>query len=343
MTSPARLHVFIIDGTLSRLHKGQETNAGLVYRFLQEVGPKVDQSFGYDPGIQGTGMRGMLEVAMGTGINTSIQDGYATLCSRYKDGDRIMLFGYSRGAYAVRSLAGFITRIGLLRRRHATARRVARAFRYYQAAQLSEQGQRFSERYCRQNVPIEALCVWDTVKALGLPYPLLSRLAPMATQFHDDQLSPLIAHGFHALALDETRHAFAPLLWHQTDDHTTKVEQLWFPGGHPDVGGQVWRNPKARPLSNLSLLWMLERAEACGLQLPEDWRDRVPTDPSAPMVSLWAGYSKLLWARTRRDAGQDPSERLHPSVAARQQDTPKYRPKAKWKDELLTRPGRSVA
>ncbi|MEM6466777.1 MAG: hypothetical protein AAF679_09775, partial [Pseudomonadota bacterium] len=82
---------------------------------------------------------------------------------------------------------------------------------------------------------------------------------------------------------------------------------------------------------------------ACGLQLPEDWRDRVPTDPSAPMVSLWAGYSKLLWARTRRDAGQDPSERLHPSVAARQQDTPKYRPKAKWKDELLTRPGRSVA
>ncbi|MEO1550792.1 MAG: DUF2235 domain-containing protein [Pseudomonadota bacterium] len=338
MTRPSRLHVFIIDGTLSRLTEGQETNAGLTFRLLQEVGPKVDQTFGYNPGVQGAGLRGLIGVAAGYGLNASIQDGYATLCSRYTDGDRIMLFGYSRGAYAVRSLAGFITRIGLLRRRHATARRVARAFRYYQAHQISDQGRRFSQAYCRQNVAIEAVCVWDTVKALGLPLPLISRLAPMATHFHDADLGPQVAHGFHALALDETRLSYAPLLWTPGPDQTAQVQQMWFPGGHGDVGGHVWRAPSARPLANLSLVWVLERAQACGLQLPPNWRARLPTDPAAARQNLWAGHNRFFWRRAARTAGEHPTEALHDSVAARMRERPHYRPKATWQGAALPGP-----
>ncbi len=113
-----RTHVFIIDGTLSNISDGQETNAGLLYKLLREGGARMDQTVGYDPGIQWGGFRKWLNVAAGLTINQSIEAGYAALASRYEPGDRILLFGYSRGAYAVRSLAGFIGRIGLLRSRH---------------------------------------------------------------------------------------------------------------------------------------------------------------------------------------------------------------------------------
>ena len=119
-----RTHVFIIDGTLSRLDEGRESNAGLLYKLLTER-RRADQTVGYDPGIQGEGLRKWVDVASGATINLSIEHGYAALASRYAPGDRIMLFGYSRGAYAARSLAGFIGAVGLLRKRHATQRRLS--------------------------------------------------------------------------------------------------------------------------------------------------------------------------------------------------------------------------
>ncbi len=263
---PARTHVFVIDGTMSRLQDGYETNAGLIYKLLAEVGPRAEQSVGYHPGVQGAGWGKWLTVAAGTTINLSICAGYSVLCSRYAPGDRIMLFGYSRGAYAARSLAGMIGRIGLLRRRHATERRVMRAFRHYQAADGSRAAAVFSDRFCRPGVPIELLGVFDTVSALGLPYPLISRLAPMATHFHDHALGTHMRHAAQALALDETRTAYAPVLWSDWPDTALSVEQLWFPGAHADVGGQVGRFPAARPLANIhwSGCWSGPRAAACG-------------------------------------------------------------------------------
>jgi len=149
---PPRTHVIIIDGTLSRLDDGNETNAGLLFKLLKDLGPQRDQTLHYDPGIQATGAWKWVNVAAGIGINKSIRRGYAVLASRFHPGDRVMLFGYSRGAYAVRSLAGLIARIGLLKQSNATERRVARAFRYYEARRLSRQGRVFAEQYCHQNV-----------------------------------------------------------------------------------------------------------------------------------------------------------------------------------------------
>lgn len=329
---PPKVHVFIFDGTLSQLRPGYETNAGLLYKLLTERGAHSRQSVGYDEGIQGVGTRKWLNVAMGLTINNSIMEGYAALCSRYQPGDKIMLFGYSRGAYAARSLAGFIGRIGLLRRRHAMHRRVERAFRYYENDELSPQAEKFSERYCRTGVQVEMIGVWDTVRALGLPYPILNRLAPMATEFHDHNLGGHVANAFQALALDENRTAFRPILWEREPGWKGHLEQMWFAGTHPDIGGQVGGQATARPLSNIPLVWMLRRAEMCGLHLPPDWENRLETDPAAPMRSHRKGWSKYFIFRAPRIAGASRSEQIHVSVHKRTRVLARYKPKAKWVD-----------
>jgi uncharacterized protein (DUF2235 family) len=338
---PQRTHVFIIDGTLSRLLPGFETNAGITYKLLSELGPRIDQTVAYDPGVQGEGLRKWIDVAAGEGLNKSIERGYAVLASRYHPGDRIMLFGFSRGAYAVRSLAGFIGRIGLLKSHHATERRVNRAFRYYESATLSEQAMQFTEKYCHSDVVIDLIGVWDTVRALGLPYPVLTRLAPMATEFHDHTLGPGVRNAFHALALDETRTAFEPILWERAPGWTGRLEQVWFPGAHADIGGQCGPNPRARGLTNIPLRWMLERAAALGLRLPAAWQSRFPTDPAAPMVGCWTGTARWFLMRAPRVAGTDASERQHASVGLRSGDLPAYRPRALWSAD--TAPGEDPA
>ena len=95
------------------------------------------------------------------------------------------------------------------------------------------------------------------------------------------------------------------------------MEQVWFRGTHGDVGGQLDGFHAARPLSNIPLVWMLERAEAHGLILPEGWRARYPTDPDAPSIGKWRGWGKIFLFRKARVVGQDPSERLHESVRGR--------------------------
>lgn len=327
-TRAPRTHVIIVDGTMSRLDEGDETNAGLLYKLLTDGPITVSQSVRYDPGVQASGLRKWINIAAGMGINRTILDGYAWLASRYEPGDLIMLFGYSRGAYAVRSLAGFIGRIGLIVRDQATERRIHRAFRYYEADTVSDAARDFSAKFCHAASPIGLIGVWDTVKALGLPYPLLNRLAPMATEFHDHRLSPNTQNAFHALAIDENRSSYAPLPWELEPGTQARVEQAWFPGAHADVGGHVIGAYKARMLSNIPLVWMLERAEECGLVLPDNWRAEFPCDPAAPMHGAYRGTARMFVARRPRVIGQCSSEYVHASVAERQALLPRYRPRA---------------
>ena len=93
------------------------------------------------------------------------------------------------------------------------------------------------------------------------------------------------------------------------------MEQVWFRGSHSDIGGQLSGFEAARPLANIPMVWMLERAEACGLPLPESWHDRYVRDVTAPSVGTVRGWGKFFLARRRRVIGADPSERLHPSIA----------------------------
>lgn len=321
--------VFICDGTLSSQSEGEETNAGQVWRLLAEHGQTEDQLYEYDPGIQGVGWRRWLNAASGMGVNYSISRGYAFLASNYRPGDRIFLIGFSRGAYAVRSLAGMIGNIGLLKDIYASERYVRLAFRYYEVGSNSMARRHFSQHRCYTDVEIEMLGIWDTVKSLGLPYPLLNRLAPMATEFHDDQLGRHIRHGYHALAIDEDRTSYQPLLWSRSPDWQGRLEQVWFPGAHGDVGGEVRTFPAARPLANLSLNWMLQRAHQRNLRLPDGWADRFRENPGAPMMGCRSGIARLFFFRRPRRVGHRDGESVHWSVQARREAVPKYRPQAR--------------
>ncbi len=310
-------HVIILDGTMSTLDKGHETNAGLTYRLLAERGRVPGLSLYYEAGIQWEDWRRAPNVILGRGINRQIRRAYGFLASRYRPGDRIFLFGFSRGAFAVRSLAGVIDRVGLLRADAATHRAVRDAYRHYELAPDTPAAREFVRLYCHEDAPIEMVGVWDTVKALGLQLPLLWMLTEKRHAFHNHHLGRTIRNGYHALALDETREVFAPLLW--DSDHLRdgqQIEQVWFRGAHGDVGGQLGGFTAARPLSNIPLVWMLEHAEGCGLTLPPGWRARFPRNAGAPSVGTWRAWGKTFLNRRRRKVGRDPSESIHPSAVA---------------------------
>ena len=156
--------------------------------------------------------------------------------------------------------------------------------------------------------------VFDTVKALGLRLPLLWMLTDKRTAFHNPHLGPGVKHGFHALAHDETRVVYEPVLWKSPKNWPGNVEQVWFRGAHADIGGQIGEHRHSRPLSNIPLVWMLDRAETLGLTLPDGWRERFACDPAAPMIGTWRGFGKCFLYRRRRIIGADPSERLHSSI-----------------------------
>jgi len=189
-------HVIILDGTMSSLNAGREMNAGHVFKLLQEVGESPQLSVYYEPGIQWYDWRTTWDVMVGRGINRQIRRAYGYLASRYRSGDKIVLVGFSRGAYAVRSLAGMVDQIGLLQREHATMRNIRTAYRHYESGRNSNVRRAFSDAHCYPETPIEMIGVWDTVKALGLRLPLLWRITKRSTCFIPTRLARMSATGF---------------------------------------------------------------------------------------------------------------------------------------------------
>lgn len=307
------IHVIILDGTMSSLEDGRETNAGLTRKLLSEMGGKV--SVYYEHGMQWSHWRRAGDVLMGRGINRQIRRAYGYLASRYRPGDRIFFLGFSRGAYAVRSLAGVIDMVGLLRNDQATERRIRDAYRHYECAPQSESSQKFRTAYCHDKIEIEMVGVWDTVKSLGINAPILWRLSVAQHAFHSHALGPSVKNGYHALARHETRVAYGPIMWETDPEWDGHMEQMWFRGAHGDVGGELGGEQLSRPLSNIPLVWMLEKAESHDLPLPDEWRDRFPQDPKVPATGTWSGYGRVFITRKPRAVGLDPSERVHPSIA----------------------------
>lgn len=304
---------------MSSLHPGMETNAGLLYRLLSDVAPGVGVSIRYEQGVQWTRWRDALDVIEGRGINRQIRRAYGFIASRYRPGDRIFLFGYSRGAYAVRSLAGLIDRIGLLRPEHATVRNIRQAYRHYEQDPDGAFATEFAEAFCYPEVEIEMIGVWDTVKSLGIRLPVLWRMSRVKHAFHNHLLGASVQHGFQALAMDETRDAYAPVLWQSREDWDGVLEQIWFRGCHADIGGHLNGFEAARPLANIPLVWMLEKAADCGIELPQDWHDRFQCEVQAPSIGSFRGWGKMFVLRHQRNIGADPSEHLHGSVTGKVQ------------------------
>ncbi|WP_328800928.1 DUF2235 domain-containing protein [Pseudoroseicyclus tamaricis] len=296
----------MLDGTMSSLREGYESNAGLTFKLLREAG-RGEVHLWYAAGIQWSDWSRTWDVLTGRGIETQIARAYGVLAGRYRPGDRIVLIGFSRGAFAARSLAGMIGAVGLLRPEAATVRHVRQAWRHYRAGGESAAAGAFRQHLCHPEVEIEALALWDSVKSLGFGN-------ADAHSFHRLGVAPHIRRAWHALALDETREAYHPVLIAEDESYPGELEQVWFRGSHGDVGGQLDGYAPARPLANIPLVWMLEKLEGQGLPLPEGWRERFPTDPAAPALGQNRGWGKALLHRRRRVALTGPSEHLHPTA-----------------------------
>ena len=313
---PPVCQAILLDGTFASLTEGRRSSIARIRALLSgEMGtlPAPVRLY-YEPGQQWEAWRELPELAMGVGLERQICAAYAWLAKEWRPGNPLFFFGYSRGAFAVRSLVGMISHVGLLKPAHASPANIQKAWeRYRMGGRKHGRKQRLDPALCHASVPIRMIGVFDTVTALGLRLPLLWMLTEPRFRFHDSHLGAEVEHGVQALALDETRAAFRPLLW-DSDTSGGRVEQMWFRGCHPDIGGQLSGLEYARPLANLPLVWMMSRAESFGLPLPAGWAAHFPRDATAPSVGSWRSWGKAFLARAPRLAGADASEALHSSV-----------------------------
>lgn len=285
----------------------------------------------YDTGIgsEGNMFKRIFDGATGNGISENILQAYRFIIQNYEPGDELFLFGFSRGAYTVRSLSGLIRNSGILKVENSN--QINRAYKIYRSRKLDLQPRAIEATLFRKTFAVEEttkikfIGVWDTVGALGNPL-FLNGIFSKRNQFHDTELSSKISHAFHALAIDEKRKNFEATLWHQQEDSINQVlEQVWFAGVHSDVGGGYSESG----LSDIALNWMLEKAQSCNLNF-----EKIDLNPN-PMALMHESYkgfytlqSKLFRpiVHTYPKIGRT-NETLHPSVVERYKNDQTYRPK----------------
>ena len=224
--------------------------------------------------LDGLGTRGPMDKvtggAFGSGIEDNIRNLYRSIVYNFEIGDELYFFGYSRGAFTVRSLVGFMNMVGLVEKDDDYY--VPEIYRCYEKNNRpgsKEWEQAFHNvSGSRECPPITFIGVWDTVGSLGAPG-VIGKVAGALNgnkyEYHDVGLNGHVENAYHALAIDERRKPFLPTLFARTDDWSGKLEQAWFPGVHSNVGGGV----KPDGLANGALHWIARNAESVGLEF--DW------------------------------------------------------------------------
>lgn len=287
----------------------------------------------YDTGIgsEGNLLKRSYEGATGGGISDNILQGYRFIIKHYQKGDELFFFGFSRGAFTVRSLTGLIRNSGILKIEHSD--QVDRAYEIYRSRKLDLQPRAVESTLFRKTFAVEEdtiikfVGVWDTVGALGNPL-FLNGIMSRRNQFHDTNISSKITNAFHALAIDEKRKNFEAALWHKKEEMDGQVlEQVWFPGVHSDVGGGYPEHETG--LSDISLQWMLENAQSRNLSFGPVGLN---PDPLGLKHESYRGFYKLQKEFPRPIdvpvPGRGPSnESLHSSVIERYKNDSNYRPK----------------
>jgi len=306
-----------------------------------------EQIFYYHPGVGTDG--GWIDRALGggtgRGLDRNIMSAYHWLSRNYREGDKIWLFGFSRGAYTVRSLGGMISKCGLLDLRRSTIaeaevwNEIQRLFDAYRKDGPSDIKATASRRFhhtAKGDLPaketaIHFIGVWDTVGSLGIPddMALLNILDnPEKHRFHNTTLSSIVHQARHAVALDEFRQSFLPTMWEIPQGWQGTLRQVWFPGAHGDVGGGYGRSG----LSDGALYWMMEEAQVHGLRFNEGAVNQLKPDPRGLLHDSVQGLFKALKTRPRATplVTATPSDDVHASAADRHRNPPlsqgRYRP-----------------
>jgi uncharacterized protein (DUF2235 family) len=279
----------------------------------------TDQITYYDPGV-GTGgweynektfeLKSKADQATGVGLQKNVLDAYRYLMDTFEVGDRLYLFGFSRGAFTVRSLAGMLYKVGLLG--NTDANLVEYASKIYNTDDNQDIASGFKKTFCI-SCPAYFIGVWDTVESLVLN---------AGKKFHDAKLNPEVSYAYHALAIDERRKDFVPYPWDEKNvqAHQT-MEQVWFAGVHSDVGGFY----EDRGLSNIAFQWMMSKAITCGMKVETQKLDNYPGNPHAKLHNSFKGFWLIRGSRRRK---LKDGIKIHSSVLERKNNASNnYKPK----------------
>jgi uncharacterized protein (DUF2235 family) len=265
----------------------------------------------------------------GMGINRNIIQAYQFIANHYDPGDEIWLFGFSRGAFTARSVAGFIRNSGLLRKEYLDTKSED-AFLFYKrrddkSKPNSFEAIEFKRKYCYEHVRIKFVGVWDTVGESGIPLELFDEINRnvLDCRFHDLELSSYVDFAYHALAIDEHRKPFIPALWMQQQkakDEGQIMEQMWFAGVHGDIGGGY----KEHELSDCALLWMIEKAKSVGCEFKE--YSSIISNPLGEMHNSMNLLYEISGSKNRTiGSGFEYNETIAPSALVRlKQNTDNY-------------------
>jgi uncharacterized protein (DUF2235 family) len=266
--------ILCADGTWNTSHGPSElpedTNVRKIYLLLSDDPTQLKY---YDSGVgtDGTPFEHFFGGTMGDGLFQKVQDGYEFLSYVWDPGDEIFIFGFSRGAYTARSLAGMIALFGVPNKNldNQTVQSIFAAYRLSDRAQRLAAKANLAAQYGLTDAHVRMVGVWDTVGALGIPGHLFGNFDQAKYGFLDTTLNPCIQNAYHAISIDERRASFLPTLWTGADGapraNDSQLQQVWFPGVHCDVGGSYSENQ----LSNITLRWMVDNAKACGLAFDE--------------------------------------------------------------------------
>ncbi len=288
----------------------------------------------------------------GWGLDAKVKQAYQFIAQAYQPGDEIFLFGFSRGAFTARSVAGMIRKCGIAK--DTSPEGINRAFRLYRrpgarnapdVLHIRQERREISPGFATSEkdlkwrkdnsalVKIAYIGVWDTVGARGLPLALLGPVAAlwnMQYKFHDMKLSSTVASARHAVALDEQRVFYRPALWDnleggkglnggQDADPKRKYQQIWFVGNHSIVGG----SGDSQPLAAFTQAWIYEGAHAQGLAKAD--AVQIPQETPNALAETGGVKPETGWFKAWRK-GPRRAHNVHASAEQRLSQRPDYRP-----------------
>ena len=323
--------VIFSDGTGQEGGKGANTN---IYKLFNMIEDRTQQQVSfYDAGL-GTGWRKVSGNVGGAGISKNILECYTFIFENFEAGDQIYLFGFSRGAATVRSLSSFIHYFGVIPKSRPEL--IGQAYKIYETSDAEERKKKadaFVARHHTMWTRIKFLGCYDTVAALGLPIKAFSvfmnKIPWMRHSFHNFKLNESVENAYQALAIDDERKTFHPILWDTDKKDYQKIKQVWFCGMHTDVGGGY----DEQALSDIPLDWMKKMAVNHGLLIYPKHAISINGDVNGHMHnSRGKGWTKL-YPKKQRFWGSKRSDKpiVHESVLQRTNDVdnkaePSYRP-----------------
>ena len=338
--------VLCFDGTANQIGAGNLTNVAKIFEMVEKNDPTSQLAY-YDPGV-GTlapssahwavhrTLSLLIEQVFGVGLKQNVAQAYHYLMQHWRPGDAIYIFGFSRGAYTARALAGMLVRPGLMRpgsenllpyavekyaikgeftdNQYADWNEFARAFCWHTDGEplFSTVHKNNPEQVSHYAVPVTYLGLWDTVKAAGF-------LGFGSLEWPFTRSLPNVARIRHAVSIDERRRPYREYL---VERHPLGLEERWFAGVHADVGGTFMPDHR---LATIALKWVTDGVvgdlalDAAAYQQQCAVLDDFADAPIHNNGKLWD-----LVGRRRRPMG--PEALVHPSVLVRRRDNPGYLP-----------------